>query len=364
MGKLHPDSQEHKLIILQLIEENQPIRLQGLYKTINTPENLAKLDLLKGVNKQNKSSLRPEAKTRINFLLKTLTKEESIIKTEENDEFVLTEQGKTRIIQQGTSLSQIKEKGKDSSNRNQENYITWTTPAFVPDNNRWEYYKQDQDGQTLEIYHNESEEVILEEHKEKVMSHILAAIKEENKEIKTTQDIKHQFKNKKETVIKGGEKTVVQFAKQEVLITIMRMKLDGSPTSEIITEVREQNPSLSLMTIGLYFSEVLTDIRERSKASIDKTIQDHLERYEWLFKWFRENGYSRAALKALERKEKLMGLHDNETVEVGLNDLLGKSLGVIKYKWGQLSESESYRLNELVRKTIIILDHKDKEENS
>ena len=142
------------------------------------------------------------------------------------------------------------------------------------------------------------------------------------------------------------------------------MKLAGFPQSEIlITVAREYN--LKSITVGFYLTDVIREIRERSKGLVEETLRTHLDRYEEIFKWFRENGYAKMALRALERKEKLVGLHDNE--KVGESILLSPNqLGQGQsrtYDWSQLSDAEYKRLMSLARKTVIIMKY-DEEETS
>ncbi len=254
---------------------------------------------------------------------------------------------------------QKREKTIDSDSEKQDNWLEWTTPIYVEKEKRWEFYKKQGDS-ILEIFHSENEEEIKELHKEKVMSHIMASLHEEEEKNKANKPLAtKKGEPKSDTRIK--KKDTSQYIHGEVMIEIMRMKLEGISYNDLLSNIKSTY-GLSLMTIGLYYSRVMEEIRERSKGLIIDTIETHLQRYEELYEWFKKNGYSKIALKALERKEKLIGLHDGEKVESGV--LVGLSKGLVDgkmYNWKQLSIVERERLMLLVKRAVRVVKTKKEE---
>src|ERR1035437_2476194 len=104
------------------------------------------------------------------------------------------------------------------------------------------------------------------------------------------------------------------------------------------------------MTVGLYYSKALELIREKGKGIINQTLKTHFERYEELYQWFKDNGYSKIALKALERKERLVGLHDGEMVMVE-----EAVVGLGTFSWVRLSSVERERVMALVKKVVKVV---------
>lgn len=239
-------------------------------------------------------------------------------------------------------------------------WLEFTLPVYVEKNGRWEFY-QKRGEDILEIYHSESEEEIKQMHTSKMMSHIMAAVKEENKReenkskplaLEKGQNISSTFKKKKDTSA---------YIHSEVMYEIMRQKLEGISYHTILSNIKTVY-DLSYMTVGLYYSRVLEDIRLKSKNIVLQTIQEHMERYEELYNWFNENGYSKLAIKALDRKERLMGLHDGEKVENGVLNILGsKANATAKYNWDKLSKEEKTRMMLLIKRIVRVVTIKTDE---
>lgn len=354
--------------ILERLEEiNKPISFDALCKDLKK----------KGIKL---SPTKPLSKSQL-VKLKLITVE--LIKKKEV--YTITEEGKKALIQRPSETandSQNKEKGKettlpsatdkkdqknkDSQPENKDNYLEWTSPIWVEGSNQWEFYKK-QDGQIIEIFHSQDEEEIITRHKSKVMEHIMAAMQSPKTE-EEKKRARHPIKSKlKEETKESLDNPTTGRGSQRVGDSsiylhlgakhrLLEMKLQGYPQPEILmTVAREFN--LKSITVGLYLSEVIKEIRERSRGIVEETLRSHLDRYELMFKWFRENGYAKMALKALERKEKLVGLHDNEkvdkTVLASLEQTGHGKTGL--YDWSLLTEDEHRRLMTLVKRTVIIL---------
>ena len=78
-----------------------------------------------------------------------------------------------------------------------------------------------------------------------------------------------------------------------------------------------------------------------------------MDRYEQLYKWFKENGYDRLAIKALQQREKLLGVNEEENSNLLILSHLGHNeLGGKKYDYNQLIDNERDRLISLIKKTL------------
>jgi hypothetical protein len=246
-----------------------------------------------------------------------------------------------------------------------EKYIVWSTPSFVEENNRWEFYKKDNEDLILEIYHSESEEEIIEQHKEKVMSHIMAAMKPEKEEGRERHPVTYNLsKEVKDNLNSGPRKQIKDtsiYLHNSAKFRILEMKLQGDSYSQIIKTVMTEF-DLKMITVGLYVSDVMDDIKRMSRDIMVETLQSHIERYEEIFKWFRDNGYDRMALKVMERKEKLMGLHGEAKFEGTVFSSLNSGGDGKRYDWDLVSDKEKKRMMDLIKKTIIIIPKKGNNE--
>lgn len=319
--------------------------------------------------------------------LRNLIKEKVVTITIEKKKevFSITDLGREKLIQRPSTKDTSKhskgeednqqliivdkkksDKTKDSQPKKEDNWLEWTTPEWVEKNNQWEFYKK-QEGQIIEVYHSQDEEEIRKLQSSKVMQHIMAAMetpKTEEEKKRSRHPI--QYKLSEETkqsldnpVTGRGSQRVGDssiFLHLDAKRRLLEMKLQGYTLQEItITVCREYN--LKHITVGLYLSEVIKEIRERSKGITEETLRTHLDRYEQIFKWFRENGYAKMALKALERKERLVGLHDSESVDKQILSTISEKNGgsMLLYDWGRLTDIEMKRLLTLVKRTVIIL---------
>lgn len=136
------------------------------------------------------------------------------------------------------------------------------------------------------------------------------------------------------------------------MFDIIEGKVKGDSYWEIAKMISDKY-NLSLATVAPYYTDTLVFIREKAKGLVDETIQEHSNRYEALYKWFNENGYSKWALKALEKREKLLGIESDEKTNLLLINTLGdRGLGPKKYDFEQLTKDQRLTLVTLIRKTI------------
>ena len=243
-----------------------------------------------------------------------------------------------------------KQKIKDVEPKIKDNWLEWTNPIYVEENKRWEFYQKRGD-KILEIYHHEDEKEIREQHQEKILSHVMASMKEENenKEINRKPGL-NKNKNRQLENYRNFD-TKKYLTTEEIRTIIIEERLKGIPTMETVDKLKN-NTNLSYITLGMYYSEAMEEIKEKSKEIIYTIISDHLERYEELFRWFKENNYPKNCLKVLEKKEKLIGLHDNETMDNSLLHIFNKEEGEGRYNWNKLTTEEKDYLQTIAKRII------------
>jgi len=341
MPAKHKDSELHQELIFEFLREQGQIILIEFFKKIGKDKELVKkLDLTKYNNPDG--TLRHEAKNRLNFILKQLKTNGRIETIEDENKGTIYQVIKKEQLGQEVTIIP-KEKGKKDKST-EEKYVYWTSPSYVKENQRWEFYQKDERGQTQEIFFSESEEEIKDIHKQKVSQHIIAAMHNENKPKES--NIKKSLKNK---VQSADIKQSSSYIHEEALYEMMQMKIEGESTNVIFKTIKHKY-NYSTIQIGTLYTKTLDFIKEKIKDLIEDTIQVHTERYEELYKWFNENGYSRWAIKVLERKEKMLGLSEEEISNKLLTNALGdKAIGTKRYIIGQLSEDERRELVVLVK---------------
>lgn len=245
---------------------------------------------------------------------------------------------------------QKREKTQDSEQEKQGNWLEWTSPIYVEEEKRWEFYKKQ--GETiLEIYHSESEEEIKEQHQSKVMSHIMASIQEDSPKKKDKAKPTLILSQPQPHISIKRENTST-YLHEEAITTIIRLRLEGMSYNEILFNINSTF-GLAPTTIGLYHTQALDQIKERAKGIINETLKLHFERYEQLYQWFRENKYPKIAAKILERKERLIGLHDGEQVnQILLDDLAKITNDKGRYDWSLLSIKEKETLMGFMKRSV------------
>lgn len=242
-----------------------------------------------------------------------------------------------------------------------DRWLYYTNPEFIDSNQRWEFYQKDQDDNIVETFESESETDLRIKHQELVMGHIVASMKkgEEETESKLLELNKDKKKEEETEVVKHtinpNQKLRGQtsrFLTLECSNKIMEMKLNGETNITIANKISIEY-NISKRVVETYITKVYEKIREISKESIDGVLQSHMSSYEELYKWFNENGYSREGMKALERKERLLGLYEAEGQVDGLIE--GLKISELDYRSELLNELELSRLQELMIKTMRIV---------
>jgi hypothetical protein len=349
MPALHKDHDLHLEIILEVIKNNEPLAfIQIVGKIEENKETVKKLDLTKYLT--DRGQLPRKCKERILYLIKQLKKEGRIESIEHEDRGTLYQiQKKEQINQEKVTIIPIKKKKKNSK-QDQEGWITWSNPELNQETNTWEYHKKDETGNILESFSNESEEEIIKEHAERVSNHIINTLQQENPQLPNKQPLIKRKKERENKVL-SISKTSVEI-EEEVQYEMFQLKIKGYSYWDIIKDTSNKY-NLTLSSVSLYYQKLLNFIKEKSGGLIEETITEHSDRYEQLYKWFKENGYDRIAIKALQAREKLLGVNEDENSNLLiLNHLSEKGLGFKKYDYEQLSENERNRLIGLIKKTL------------
>ena len=90
-------------------------------------------------------------------------------------------------------------------------------------------------------------------------------------------------------------------------------------------------------------------LNEYRSDHVDQMLTLHLLRYEELFKLSNEAGMSSISIKALQGKEKIIGLHKDEAY-VKVNNEYIDTAAVTPYNFDKLSKEENNRLDALIEK--------------
>ena len=90
-------------------------------------------------------------------------------------------------------------------------------------------------------------------------------------------------------------------------------------------------------------------LNEYRSDHVDQMLTLHLQRYEELFKLSNDIGMNNIAIKALQGKEKIIGLHKDEAYVKVNNEYIDATI-VTPYDFKKLSKQENDRLDTLINK--------------
>lgn len=90
-------------------------------------------------------------------------------------------------------------------------------------------------------------------------------------------------------------------------------------------------------------------LNEYRSDHVDQMLTLHLLRYEELFKLSSEAGMASISIKALQGKEKIIGLHKDEAYVKVSNEFIDAT-AVTPYNFDSLSKKENDRLDALIEK--------------
>lgn len=222
-----------------------------------------------------------------------------------------------------------------------ESTIQWSEPTFNEKTSLWEVKKTDQAGNELDIISDGDKEALINKKEELIKEYILSQItKQDNK--RNNKWGKHEKKSVP-AVRKGVDK-------EEILNQVIKKKLNGEGILNIVKEVSEQY-ELSPTTVGLYINEAMGKIREQASKKLDEVLELHLRRYEEIYEWLNKNGFVRHATKTLRTKEALMGIGQEVSSTLEVNNILSDNQLVRQqFEINQLSKEQRIKLLEIAKK--------------
>lgn len=100
-----------------------------------------------------------------------------------------------------------------------------------------------------------------------------------------------------------------------------------------------------------FLAEVKEIIAETTAMNNETIIAIHTDIYEDIYKRFSDLDFTKGALMALERKEKLLNLHQEDQNEVVINNQNNITVNESNYDTDKLSQSQQDRLTYLLNKT-------------
>lgn len=134
----------------------------------------------------------------------------------------------------------------------------------------------------------------------------------------------------------------------EIINRILKMKLEGITYNIILDTIKEEF-KCSRIAAAFYYQKTIDVMKDLSLELSQQTLHLHLQRYEDLYNWFQKNNFTKLAIKAMNQREKLIGLH-NESVEIEMNTFLLPEQKDIAYEINQLDQGQKIRLGKLLGK--------------
>ncbi len=197
-------------------------------------------------------------------------------------------------------------------------------------------------------YTDKDKKKLLEKRKEIVIE-LKEIIKEEIKKKTNTNEVAILKKSKEKTKgsyfksdVKIGNTEYMQMRRK----IILEARLRGLEKPEIVSVIREEF-DIGEGAIAQEISNVDKEIKEYSIITHEEVLLSHINKYEELYKKFREEGMDSYAMRALRCKESIMGLHD-QTVNIQINNFLDKEFDI-----KLLNKDEQKKLKTLLNKIII-----------
>lgn len=141
---------------------------------------------------------------------------------------------------------------------------------------------------------------------------------------------------------------------QEVIVSrIIELRVRGEVREEIVNIIcREYN--ISSPAAIHHVTQALEEIKKRASEISEMILSQHIDRYDKLYKWFNENGFTKHALKALQYRERLIGLH-SENKEIEFNNIyIGESQVESSLDLNRLSSQEKRLTMALIKKCKVI----------
>lgn len=146
-------------------------------------------------------------------------------------------------------------------------------------------------------------------------------------------------------------KMIPMITKEQITEAVTHI-IAGKPHSEIVKLLMEKYGTDHEETTKAV-SEAKQKIQQNTLVDIDKIIPSHVNLYEKIFVEFQELGSLPGKLATMRQKEKILGLHREDTV-IEINNELNLEIGDEVYNRAQLTSTESDRLDQLFKKVKLV----------
>lgn len=178
--------------------------------------------------------------------------------------------------------------------------IYYSEPKLNSDSNLYEVLKTDEEGNILDILQDENEDNLKKRVEEELKTSILGKINKKNKP--------KQTRNKKANV-------ALSTSKDQLIIDILDLKLKGEQINDIINQLSVKY-QITRASVGIYITEAMAKIREKSHEELVEVIESHVNRYEQIYKWLYENDFNSHLRKVLAAKESLLNVGSQITIDI------------------------------------------------
>lgn len=158
---------------------------------------------------------------------------------------------------------------------------------------------------------------------------------------------KEKFPSKRQE--KGGGLQITKEEREKIIEEITEFVLNGYGTYEIVRFIND-NYGYNYSNSWNFIREAREYIAIRSKVDLEKLVYTHTHIYQEIIQYFQNTNNTKGMLVGMNRLEKLMGLHKEETnIEINNNTNVEIEQEA-KYDFKKLSSDEENRLNDLMKK--------------
>ena len=144
---------------------------------------------------------------------------------------------------------------------------------------------------------------------------------------------------------------------QQIQSETMEFILQGYSLSEVV-EYLELNYNISTLNARKYYRNAHLDIMNLGEFDIETIIVQHIYYYEEASKWFDSIDDYDGKSKAMNAKEKLLKLFEEEESEIEINNNITVNVEQLHYDVEKLNVNEKDRFNEIIQKVRLIGEDK------
>lgn len=148
------------------------------------------------------------------------------------------------------------------------------------------------------------------------------------------------------------KKKALPHDEEDIIRVCIEGLIKGYSKDELVDEVHKDYkytyiPEEEIETL---IRRAVNAIKETTLVDLDKIIPIHIERYEWVYKEFDKLRFVAGKIKAMKGKEKLVGMHrENTQVEIH-NEVNIEIEGESLYDTSKLNADERKRLEGYMKK--------------